>query len=194
MNWDLTKLYNGFEDPAFEADMKVLSEQTAAANRRIDAIDEGDFCKNLHSLVELICDTEDRSEKLGSMIFFSLSADTNCAPAIAQRTRYLKLNNELNLMLSRFTARIAQDDRIEACCDADALLGAHRLFFRNAKEAAAHLIDPVLEPVVLKMRLSGGQAWMRLRDELFSGLSMDVCIDGETKRLPLTAVRALAES
>ena len=70
MNWDLTKLYNGFEDPAFEADMKVLSEQTAAANRRIDAIDEGDFCKNLHSLVELICDTEDRSEKLGSMIFF----------------------------------------------------------------------------------------------------------------------------
>lgn len=192
MNWDLTKMYNGFEDPAFEADMKALSEQIDAANRMIDAIDDGDFCKNLHALIELICDAQDRAGKLSSMIFFSLSADTNCAPAIAQRTRFLKLNNELELMLSRFTARIAQDDRIEACCDADALLSEHKLFFRNAKEAAAHLIDPALEPVVLKMRLSGGQAWVRLRDELFSGLTMDVCIDGETKRLPLTAVRALA--
>ena len=179
MNWDLTKMYNGFEDPAFEADMKALSEQTDAANRMIDAIDDGDFCKKLHALVELICDAQDRAGKLSSMIFFSLSADTNCAPAIAQRTRFLKLNNELELMLSRFTARIAQDDRIEACCDADALLSEHKLFFRNAKEAAAHLIDPALEPVVLKMRLSGGQAWVRLRDDpLLAILPPDYDLDG----------------
>ena len=194
MNWDLSKLYAGFDDPAFAADMEKLTAEIAGARIRISALGEGpDEAARLRAAVECLRDLNDLSGKLSSMVFLTLAADSDCEAALGPRQRLLELGNEIQMLDSAFVRSVGTNPRIDALCAEDALLQEHALYFRACREAAAHLIDPALEPAVLDMQLTGGAAWVRLRDELFAGLSIDVELDGETKTLPLPAVRALAD-
>ena len=194
MNWDLRKLYADFDDPAFAADMGKLTEDIAAARMRIAALGEGpDEAARLRAAVECLRDLSDLNGKLSSMVYLTLAADSDCEAALGPRQRLLELGNEIQMLDSAFVRSVGANPRIEALCAQDALLREHAPYFRACREAAAHLIDPALEPAVLDMQLTGGAAWVRLRDELFAGLSIDVELDGETKTLPLPAVRALAE-
>ena len=192
MNWDLSKLYTDFTDPAFEADLRTLEEEIAGANALLKAIAPGaDEAKQLRELILLLQRMTDRSGQLQAMVQMTLAADSGCEAALGPRTRLLELGNEISLLESALTRWVGENPRMEALCAEDVLLQEHRLYFRKLKESARHLIDPALEPAVLRMQLSGGASWCRLRDELFSGLSIDLTIDGETRRLPLPAVRLM---
>ena len=52
MNWDLGKLYTGFDDPAFARDMDALSAGAAQLKTAIANVREGDEQKNLHAIIE----------------------------------------------------------------------------------------------------------------------------------------------
>ena len=194
MNWDLSKLYAGFDDPAFEADMAKLETEIAVAQEKISALGEcPDEAANLCEAVVRLRDLSDLSGKLSSMVFLTLAADSDCEAALGPRQRLLEYGNRIRMLESAFMRSVGTNPRIEDLCAKDALLREHALYFRKCREAAAHLIDPALEPAVLDMQLTGGASWVRLRDELFAGLSIDVELDGEKRTLPLPAVRALAD-
>lgn len=192
MNWDLGKLYTGFDDPAFARDMDALSAGAAQLKTAIANVREGDEQKNLHAIIERMQSLSKRMGRVSNLIFLTLAADSNCEAALQPRVRYMEIGNEFSLVSSDFVRYIGENDHIRALCEGDALLTEHLPFFENAKNDAAHLIDSALEPTVLKMRMDGSAAFARLRDELFAGLSIDLTLDGETKRLPLPAVRAMA--
>ena len=194
MNWDLSKLYSGFNDPAFAADMEKLQADIAAAREKTAALGEGaDEAARLHDATASLQNLSDLYGKLSSMVFLTLAADSDCAAALGPRQKLLELGNEIRMLDSAFVRHVGENPRIDELCAQDALLQEHALFFRKCREEAAHLIDPALEPAVLDMQLTGGASWVRLRDELFAGLSIDVELDGEVKTLPLPAVRALAD-
>ena len=194
MNWDLSKLYKGFDDPAFAADMAKLEAEIDAVREQIAHLGEGsDEAARLRAVTVRLRDLTDLGGKLGSMVYLTLAADSDCEAALGPRQRLLELGNKQQMVESAFVRHVGANPRIEALCAEDALLGEHALYFRKCREEAAHLIDPALEPAVLDMQLTGGASWVRLRDELFAGLSIDVELDGEVKTLPLPAVRALAD-
>ena len=194
MNWDLSKLYAGFDDPAFSGDMAKLAEGIDAARAQIAALGEGpDEVARLRGAVERLRDLTDLRGKLEGMVSLTLSADSDCEAALGPRQRILELENELRMLESALVRHVGANPRIDALCEQDEVLKEHAVYFRKCGAAAAHLIDPALEPAVLQMQMTGGTAWARLRDELFAGLSIDVELDGETKTLPLSGVRALAD-
>lgn len=193
MNWDLTKMYSGF-DEAFDADMKKVRAEIASAAEQVKGLDGGDEVRKLRDMLEKLQGIADTLGKLGNMVMLTLAADCSCEAAMAPRAQLMDTEDEFNLLRSAFTCWVGKNSsRIDEFCAGDALINEHRLLLMNMADAAAHLIDPELEPVVLKMQQSGGTSWCQLHDELFAGLSIDVTIGGETKRLPLPAVRALAE-
>lgn len=192
MNWDLSRLYRGFDDPAFAADMDALAAEIEAAGAQLNDISEGaEEAARLRALILRLQDIVDLAGKLRAMVQMTLAADAGCEAALAPRARLMELGNRLEMLDSAFVRWIGANPRIDALCAADEVLGEHALYFRKQRERAAHMMNPDLERVALKMQRSGGSAWCRLRDELFAGLSMDLTLDGETRRLPLTAVRAL---
>lgn len=189
MNWDLTRLYRGFDDPSFEADFVKLGADIADA-RELCA--KADDVKTLHEMILRMQEIAKRSDKLDNYISLTLAADSNCSEALAPLQRLEEMENEAALLDSMFVRKIGENENLDALIAQDELLREHALYFRNAKERAKHLMDPALEPTVLKMQMTGGNSWVHLRNELFSGLTCDVQLNGETKRLPLTAVRAMA--
>ncbi len=61
---------------------------------------------------------------------------------------------------------------------------------REAKREAAHMLPESMEKWMLRMSLSGGDAFQKLRDQLMGTLTAE--LDGKT--LPLPAVRGMAHA
>lgn len=188
MNWDLSRLYASFDDPAFAADLAAANDGAARAQAALSAIPAGEGeAAALRELIEMLQALSDLAGKLRLMVQLTLSADAGCEAALEPRARVMELNERMELLESALTAWVGSNPRIEALCKADELLGAHRRYFQKLRSRAVHLIDPAVEPAVRRMQQSGGLAWCRLRDELFAGLTVSVELDGELRELPLTA-------
>lgn len=59
---------------------------------------------------------------------------------------------------------------------------------------AAHVMDPAIEGPVLKMQMTGGEAWSQLSDQIMATHMVEMEIDGEKQSLPLSTVRGMATS
>ena len=186
MTWDLTKLYADFDSPEFTADVNAAKALADELLSKVSAMSLEGLIDSLKILTALC-------QKTMGFAQLTLAADANCAPAMAAVTKLMPILNRSREVYSALSARLRDAD-IEALTAASPLLREHAYLLRVLKRDAAHVIDPVLEPVVLKLQMTGGSAWSQLRDQLDGNLLVDYIVDGETTAMPLSAVRGLAYS
>ena len=194
MNWDLSKLYSGFDDAQLAADTSAAFEKLSAVRGAIAALPGAHPEEALASVLQSMQEIADLQYKIASFTYLTLAADANCEPARAFFDRVMELDiqwRQTHSALSRFLGNAVE---LDAWIDAHPVLKAHAYWLRELKKAAVHVIDPALEPVVLKMQTTGGSSWEQLRDQLDSNLMIPFEVDGETQSLPLSAIRGLANS
>ena len=192
MTWDLSKLYSGFDAPEFLNDIEEL-KQTAEA-----AVDQA---RNMEISVPALEEAIRLNEKAATLATktmsyaqLTLAADANCEPAMAAYAKLLPVMNRLEEATSALSAKLGPVEDLDALIGQSDLLKAHAFLLRRLKENAQHVIDPALEPTVLKMQMTGGNAWEQLRDQLDGNHMVEITVDGEAKSLPLSAVRGMANS
>lgn len=186
-NWDLTVFYKDFDDPEFKDDLARLPKEIDAFTAAIAAPTEDEVRK----LVSLVHQEEALSclfERLSMMIELNFAVDANNKLANAALAPLMRANMDSSLAANAFSRYLASLDNLDAIIDADDELKARAFALREAAENAKHQLPEALEKPVLKMQLSGGEAFSHLRDKLDATLLVDY--DG--KQIPLSAVRALA--
>lgn len=186
-NWDLTVFYKDFDDPEFKDDLARLPKEIDAFTAAIAAPAEDEVSK----LVSLVHQEEALSclfERLSMMIELNFAVDANNKAANAALAPLMRANMDSSLAANAFSRYLASLDNLDAIIDADDELKARAFALREAAENAKHQLPEALEKPVLKMQLSGGEAFSHLRDKLDATLLVDY--DG--KQIPLSAVRALA--
>ena len=186
-NWDLTVFYKDFDDPEFKDDLARLPKEIDAFTAAIAAPAEDEVEK----LVSLVHQEEALSclfERLSMMIELNFAVDANNKPANAALAPLMRAVMGSSLASNAFSRYLASLDNLDAIIDADDELKARAFALREAAENAKHQLPEALEKPVLKMQLSGGEAFSHLRDKLDATLLVDY--DG--KQIPLSAVRALA--
>ena len=186
-NWDLTVFYKDFDDPEFKDDLARLPKEIDAFTAAIAAPAE-DEVKKLVSLVHQEEALSNLFERLSLMIGLTLSVDANNKAANAAMAPLMRAVMGSSLASNAFSRYLASLDNLDAIIDADDELKARAFALREAAENAKHQLPEALEKPVLKMQLSGGEAFSQLRDKLDATLLVDY--DG--KQIPLSAVRALA--
>ena len=186
-NWDLTVFYKDFDDPEFKDDLARLPKEIDAFTAAIAAPAE-DEVKKLVSLVHQEEALSNLFERLSLMIGLTLSVDANNKAANAAMAPLMRAVMGSSLASNAFSRYLASLDNLDAIIDADDELKARAFALREAAEDAKHQLPEALEKPVLKMQLSGGEAFSHLRDKLDATLLVDY--DG--KQIPLSAVRALA--
>ena len=192
MNWDLTGLYAGFDAPEYARDIedaRSLADALVVEIRSadIDAARLESFIERMKALTALI-------KKTFGYAQLTLSTDANCAAALAATAKVMPIANRASEVCSALSRRLAKLNGLEAMIAGSPLLSEHAYLLRVLRRDAAHVIDPTLEPVVLKMQLTGGSAWSQLRDQLDGNHMVSYIHDGKTEALPLSAVRGLAYS
>lgn len=186
-NWDLTVFYKDFDDPEFKDDLARLPKEIDAFTAAIAAPAEDEVRK----LVSLVHQEEALSclfERLSMMIELNFAVDANNKLANAALAPLMRAYMDSSLAANAFSRYLASLDNLDAIIDADDELKARAFALREAAENAKHQLPEALEKPVLKMQLSGGEAFSQLRDKLDATLLVDY--DG--KQIPLSAVRALA--
>ena len=186
-NWDLTVFYKDFDDPEFKDDLARLPKEIDAFTAAIAAPAE-DEVKKLVLLVHQEEALSNLFERLSLMIGLTLSVDANNKAANAAMAPLMRAVMGSSLASNAFSRYLASLENLDAIIDADDELKARAFALREAAEDAKHQLPEALEKPVLKMQLSGGEAFSQLRDKLDATLLVDY--DG--KQIPLSAVRALA--
>ena len=186
-NWDLTVFYKDFDDPEFKDDLARLPKEIDAFTAAIAAPAE-DEVEKLVSLVHQEEALSNLFERLSLMIELTLSVDANNKAANAAMAPLMRAVMGSSLASNAFSRYLASLENLDAIIDADDELKARAFALREAAENAKHQLPEALEKPVLKMQLSGGEAFSHLRDKLDATLLVDY--DG--KQIPLSAVRALA--
>ena len=192
MTWDLSKLYASFDAPEFMNDMeqlKTLADEAVEQARRM-ALTVSDLEAAIRFSERMVT----LAIKTSSFAQLTLAADANCEPAMAAYARLMPVMNRMEEATSALSAKLGGCENLEELIARSELLTAHAFLLRKLKRNAAHVIDPALEPTVLKMQMTGGSAWEQLRDQLDANHMVDVTIDMETRTLPLSAVRGMANS
>ncbi len=185
--WDLTVFYKDFDDPEFKDDLSRLPKEIDAFTTAIAAPAE-DEVEKLVSLVHQEEALSNLFERLSLMIELTLSVDANNKAANAAMAPLMRAVMGSSLASNAFSRYLASLENLDAIIDADDELKARAFALREAAEDAKHQLPEALEKPVLKMQLSGGEAFSQLRDKLDATLLVDY--DG--KQIPLSAVRALA--
>ena len=186
-NWDLTVFYKDFDDPAFKADLGGLDASIAALTEAVAAPCEDEAAK-LTALVGQVEALGMTFERLMLMVELTLSVDAQNKPAnaaMAPLMRSAMLMEQANNALGRYLSKL---ENLSELVHSNETLSARAFALLEMAENAKHQLPEALEKPVLKMQLSGGEAFSQLRDKLDATLLVDY--DG--KQIPLSAVRALA--
>ena len=182
--WDLSVLYKGFEDENINKDFEQLKKMVEEA----PALMQGDEKNALENCADAFESISALTSKLFSFASLTLATDANNETAQQLMDQLMKFYVQISLLNSAYVRYVGKIDNLEAIISSSKKLQNIAFSLRRDKEAAAHLMDEGVEEWVLKMSLTGGDAFSTLRDKLDATLTVDV--NGEN--MPLSAARGLA--
>ncbi len=196
--WDLTILFDSFEDPRFESTFQQAEALAAGTLETLRAFPSGgeaaEQSARLETGIRMFEALMDPMYRVYSYINLVLATDASNATALALQDRALQLQNQLTQIQSASCRYIGGLDRLDDLIQGNDLLEAHAFLLREYASQAAHVLPPALEPTVLRMQMNGGQAFSNLRDLLDGTHLVEMVRDDKIVSLPLSEVRGMAYS
>ena len=185
--WDLSYLYPDFDDEQFKADLASLKGDAEKGM----ALLQDTSLERITRLEQAVIHSEKVSAKvdrLASFIYCTSAVDATNEKADAAMDQLSVAFTSLELTDSALARFVAETEDLEELIESSDVLRPVGFALREMKEHAAHLIPPEIEPWILDMQLSGGEAFSQLRDKLDSTL----VVDYRDEKLPLAGVRGKA--
>ena len=186
--WNLDGLYRGFDDPAFDADLKKLKDGIAEFAKFTAQLPGMDPLPGLRQGIEKQEQQRDLGSNLAEYAMLRQSADT-VDPAIGSKVGLVMAAlSDTAAPEAAFLAWASGLENLTELVESDGLLREYRFLFENMKKSSRYLLAGRGEEIMAKMSLSGGSAWSELQQYLTS--TVPVIYRGETTNL--SAIRNLA--
>ena len=192
MRWNLDALYQSFEDEKFKKDMEdfrtAVSELTAFAE---GLRQDGDPLPKLEEYVNRINEL-DRFNCLSWYTQLIISVDAENEQAQKMDNAIENIFTDLTKPDVLFRTFLTGIEDLDGPIERSELLKQHAFALREMKMQAGYDLPEAVETAVAKLATTGSSAWGNMKEQLFALLTAEVPMEGEKKRLPLTAVRNLA--
>lgn len=188
--WSLNEIYQGFDDPAYEADFGKLE---GAMKKEKELVKKADSMELKSAVEQLIAVEEEIAKHIGNLsVYIGLvqAADTENGEAMAQQNRLMKLWSEGSATQAAAQKIYARIPDIDAMAKESDLIREYSFMLKQAKKQAEHLLSDEVEEMIAAMDITGGSAW----GNLFSYLTSTVKVDYLGKEITLSEVRNLAYS
>ncbi len=189
-NWDLSILYNGFDDPRYATDLETLAEEANSLVEFAKAVGTMERCEVLKSFISKNEEISMLANKLAifaNLRYSANTADVEAASALGKVMSIISVTAAPSAALSKL---IASYDDLEALIDSTPELADYKYYLMNIKRDSKYLLSEGEEAVFAKLNMSGASAWSDLQSSLTS--SVKATVDG--KEMGLSSVRNLAYS
>ena len=185
--WDLSYLYPDFDDAQFKADLASLQE---IAKGFTSLLQDSSLTRlaRLEQAVALYEQIGEKLDRLNNFIQCTLAVDATNEKANTAYDQLMVAYTDIQLSSSALARFVAETEDLEQLLASSDVLRPVSFALREMKEQSVHLIPPEIEPWILEMQLSGGDAFSQLRDKLDSTL----VVDYRDEKLPLAGVRGKA--
>lgn len=194
LNWNLDILYTSFEDENFTND-KIKFD---TLYEELSEIIKSEFLsvENAQLKIETYLKKYTETMKtLFKLLYFgelSMTVDVKNIKAI-ETIEYCenKLVNitELDIQFKKYIKQLTDLDGI---INSSQYLSNLKYFLNEIKENSKYMLSEKEEVAIAKMKTTGSKAWEKLQGKITSNLMIDINIDKEEKKLPLSEIRNLA--
>lgn len=179
--WDLSKLYQSFDDHNFTNDFKQIVELQKQINTYRNNNNESSLENYLIDSIKL----NQLIEKTANYISLTLSVDTTNSIA-------LKYSDQLDDLLASFVEDDVLNKQWISSFDLDSLqsklIKEHLFILKEIQQNQKYTLDKKSESIIAHMQNTGSNAFGKLKDQLIS--SIEVTIDEQ--KYPLTTVLNMA--
>ena len=186
--WNLSVIYEGFQDPSYEADLSSLKEKAAAYAAATAALAEADPLEGLKSCIALEEEITLLGGKLAEYAMLRQSADARDAQAGSQIGRVMAVVSSLAAPQAAFKDWASKLPDLMELVNSDEMLKEYTFLFENLAKSSKYLLSGQAEAVMAKLHLSGGNAW----SDLHGYITSTVPVTYRGKTINLSAVRNLA--
>ena len=199
--WRLDQLYTGLDDRDFTADEERFRAELSRAVAWFDTNDIGEgetydpdaeTAQRAAAALKSLNDLSAVQRKIRAYIHARVTTDARDDEAGSAYSRLLPASGDLMRLNGRFAAWVGRSsgpiDRIGDVSD----VASHREFLRQCSVTAEHRMTDAEEDLALGLGLTGGTAWVRMRNDVAGRMTAD--IDGIQEPVPLAVVRGMATS
>lgn len=188
--WSLEELYKGYEDSAFQEDIKKLEQAVATFNRLAGNLDAAQPAKSIREMLLASEELTALAERLFVFCSLKQSVNTSDNDAVAYMGKMedmLSNTAKADTVLEQF---VAAQENLEELIASDDILKEYEYKLKRIKREACYLLSEEVEEAVSKLNASSGTAW----SDMHSYLTSTVKVDYEGKEMTLPAIRNLAYS
>jgi len=186
--WNLSPIYQGFDDPSFDSDLKALTELCGAFASFSTKLGELAPIDGLHQGIEYQEKLLDLGSKLVEYAMLRQSANSYDPEANSQLGRIMGILSSTAAPEAAFKSWAAKLPDLMELVRGDEALRDYSFLFENIADSSRYLLSNQGEEIMAKMNLSGGNAWGDLQGYLTS--TVPVSYRGETTNL--SSIRNLA--
>jgi len=186
--WNLSVLYNGFDDPEFSSDIKKLGENIGEF---VAFAKNAEELSHAEMLEKYIAFNEEITLIANKLIIFAnlrYSANTKDTEAASNLGKLMGMLSAIAAPSAKISKLIAGYDDLEQIISSSEKLSEHKYMLLNIKRDSKYLLEDGEEAVFAKMNISGANAW----SDLQSVLTSSVTVDYDGKKIPLSSARNLA--
>jgi len=186
--WDLTILYNGFDDPKMAEDMTAFDKAIADVIIFSESLDTLTAEELLLKHIALETEISNLAEKLFIYANLRYSANTADNEAASIMGVLMGKLSAIAAPSAKVNKAIAKLENIEAVIEKSEILKEHSYRILTIVKNSKHLLSDDEESLFATMNISGASAWSDLQSNLTSSLKVDY--NGE--QITLSNVRNLA--
>ena len=186
--WNLSVIYQGFEDPRYEEDLAALKAKAADYAAATANLSQGDALENLKNCIILEEALTLLANKLAEYAMLRQSADARDAQAGSQIGRVMSVISALAAPQAAFKDWASKLPNLMELVASDDVLKEYTFLFENLSKSSKYLLSTQAEAVMAKLQLSGGNAW----SDLHGYITSTVPVSYRGKTINLSAVRNLA--
>jgi pepF/M3 family oligoendopeptidase len=198
--WDLTPVFPSLQSPEFEAEftsalasidnLATLFDRAGVRRRETPGID-AEWVENFETIIGELNTLRRRLSTLGSFINCFVTTDANDNDAKARQSQLETRGIQLGQLGTRLVAWVGSSD-VGALLQASEAAQEHEFWVRRAAILEKHQMSEPEENLAAALQPMGLAGWAKLHSNVSALLTTTVTINGEEKRLPMSAIRALA--
>ena len=186
--WDLSILYNGFDDPRLAEDMAAFDAAIADCLDFGAKLDEFGAEELLLRHIEVETKLSSLAEKLFIYANLRYSANTSDSEAASLMGVLMGKLSSIAAPSAAVNKVIAKIENIDEIIEQNEILKEHSYRILTIVKNSKHLLSDAEESLFAEMNISGASAWSDLQSSLTSSLKVDY--NGE--QITLSSVRNLA--
>jgi pepF/M3 family oligoendopeptidase len=199
--WDVTNVYPGLNSAEFDADFELMNNKTDELFAFLDEhkiekrptdpadINPQQLAQILDHLVGELNQLYTLFGTLRAYISSFVSTDSYNAEAMRAMSVFQQRGVRLQQANTRIDGWIGGLGRLlEKAIDIGDLTKTHAFALREIAQQSAYMMSQAEEDLAAELSLSGANAWSKLQGTVTSQLSVEFELDGETKKMPASAL------